>query len=117
MKSTYGKKVILAALVATLVMLAGCAKKMSDQKFVAVANMIYENVQANWDHQESESWATYYDRRIAEACAKNGTSPREWDDKMEDVKAHPDKYAKLLDKEELSSILEWQGQREAAKGS
>jgi len=106
---------LVAPLLLALVMLCGCAKKMSDQKFADVAGTIYENVQANWDHQASETWATYYERRIAEACAKHGTSLGEWDAKMKDVREHPEKYEKLLDKDVLTALLEWEDQRQSTK--
>lgn len=96
-------------------LLAGCGTKMSDQKFADVAGTIFDNVQANWDHQSNESWATYYERRIAEACAKHGTSPAAWDMKMKDVKEHPEKFEKVIDKEILDALLEWERQRQATK--
>ncbi|HEY3296475.1 MAG TPA: hypothetical protein VGL38_13685 [bacterium] len=111
-------KTSLAALTLALsicFVLSGCGKKITDQKFADVAATIYENVQANWDHQSNETWATYYERRIAEACAKNGTSLAEWDQKMKDVKAHPEQFEKVVDKDVLHSLLEWEAQREAAK--
>ncbi len=106
---------LAAALLLTGGLLSGCGKKMTDQKFAEVANTIYENVQAGWDHQSNETWATYYERRIAEACAKHGTSPAEWDRKMRDVKEHPEKFENVVDKEILNSLLEWEAQRQATK--
>ena len=115
MTKSYGKVIIFGALACALLMLAGCGERMSDEKFVAVANTIYENVQRNWDHQSSESWATYYERRIAEACAQNGTSPAAWDEKIREMKEHPEKFAKLLDQEVITALLEWEDQRQATK--
>jgi hypothetical protein len=106
---------ILALALLGCVLLTGCGEKMSDQKFSDVANTIYENVQANWDHQSGESWATYYERRIGEACAKHGTSPAAWDKKMAEVKEHPEKFEKVVDKDVLTALLQWEQQREDTK--
>jgi hypothetical protein len=106
---------LLAAAIMMLMTLTGCGKKMADEKFAAVAGTIYSNVKTQWDHQASESWATYYERRIAEACAENGTSVVEWNEKMKDVVAHPEKYEKVVEKDVLNSLLQWEEQRQAAK--
>jgi hypothetical protein len=95
--------------------LSGCAKKMTDEKFADTAATNYENVKANWDHPAGESWATYYERRIAEACAKNNTEPAAWYSRMNDMIAHPEKYEKLLQKDVIESLIDWEQQRQATK--
>jgi hypothetical protein len=107
----------LAALAVALglsLMLAGCGKKMADRKFADVATTIYNAIQDNWDHQPGERWVVYYERRIAEACAKNGTSPGDWDKKIRDVKDRQEEFEKILDKDVLNEILKWEADRQAA---
>ncbi len=95
----------------------GCGgKKMTDDDFVTVATTIYENIRAGWDHQPNETWESYYERRIGEACIQHGFEIKTWDKKLREVAKHPGKWQDKIDAEVLDQLLKWQTERVAAKG-
>jgi hypothetical protein len=99
-------------------LLGGCGgKTMTDDDFAAVANTIYENIRAGWDHQANETWDSYYERRIGEACTQRGFEIKTWDKKMREVAQHPDAYKDKLDPDVLAQLLQWQQDRVAAKSN